>query len=123
VSIALTLAARPNVTVLLVGGRLCSRTLALVDDWAQQAYRDTFVDVAFIATNGLSLGRGLTTPDPAEAIKRAALSAGRSRVLLADHTKVGKDHFARFGDLADIDTFITEDAAQIEAAGPKIVTV
>jgi hypothetical protein len=61
VSIALTLVARPNVTVLLVGGRLRSRTLASVDDWAQQAYRDTFVDVAFIATNVLSLGRGLTT--------------------------------------------------------------
>jgi DeoR family transcriptional regulator, fructose operon transcriptional repressor len=129
VNIALTLVARANVTVLLVGGRLRGRTLASVDDWAQQAYRDTFVDVAFIATNGLSLGRGLTTPDPAEAmVKRAALSAGRRRVLLADHTKVGNDHFARFGDLADVDTFITDhginsdDAAQIEAAGPKIVT-
>ncbi|MET0233153.1 MAG: DeoR/GlpR family DNA-binding transcription regulator [Kibdelosporangium sp.] len=130
VSIALAVVSRPNITVMLVGGRLRGCTLASVDDWAQQAYRDTFVDVAFIATNGLSPERGLTTPDPAEAlVKRAAVSAGRRRVLLADHTKVGNDHFARFGDLADIDTFITDDAvdkaeaARIQAAGPKVVTV
>jgi DeoR family transcriptional regulator, fructose operon transcriptional repressor len=130
VNIAVALVGRANVTVMLVGGRLRSRTLASVDDWAVQAYRDTFVDIAFVATNGLSPGRGLTTPDPAEAmVKRAAIAAGRRRVLLADHTKVGNDHFARFGDLADIDTFITDDgieralAAQISAAGPRIVTV
>jgi DeoR family fructose operon transcriptional repressor len=94
-----------------------------------QALRDTFVEVAFIATNGVSMERGLTTPDPAEAmVKRAAMSCGRRCVLLADHTKVGNDHFARFADLGDIDTFITdtgidsEVAAEIASAGPKVIT-
>jgi DeoR family fructose operon transcriptional repressor len=130
VNIALALIARPNVTVMLVGGRLRSRTLASVDAWALQALRDTFVEVAFIATNGVSVDRGLTTPDTSEAmVKRAAIATGRRCVLLADHTKVGNDHFARFGDLADIDTLITDTgvdpgvAAEIGAAGPKVVTV
>ncbi|GAB3880860.1 DeoR/GlpR family DNA-binding transcription regulator [Kibdelosporangium lantanae] len=129
VNIALTLVTRPNVTVMLVGGRLRGKTLASVDAWALQALRDTFVEVAFIATNGISVERGLTTPDPAEAmVKKAAIGAGRRCVLLADHTKVGNDHFARFADLGDIDTFITdkdvddEVAAEIEAAGPKVIT-
>jgi DeoR family fructose operon transcriptional repressor len=129
VNIALTLITRPNVTVMLVGGRLRSKTLASVDAWALQALRDTFVDVAFIATNGISVERGLTTPDPAEAmVKKAAIAAGRRCVLLADHTKVGNDHFARFADLGDIDTFITdkdiddEVAAEIATAGPKVIT-
>jgi DeoR family fructose operon transcriptional repressor len=130
VSIALTLSARPNLTVMLVGGRLRSRTLASVDGWALQALRDTFVEVAFMATNGLSVARGLTTPDSAEAtVKRAAMACARRCVLLADHTKVGNDHFARFGELSDVDVLITDDginagiAAEIEASGPKVLQV
>ncbi|HEV7974508.1 DeoR/GlpR family DNA-binding transcription regulator [Amycolatopsis sp.] len=129
VSIALSLTTRPNLTVMLVGGRLRSRTLASVDAWALQALKDTFVEVAFIASNGVSAERGLTTPDSAEAmVKRAAIASARRSVLLADHTKVGNDHFARFADLSDIDTFITDNgidsavAAEIAAEGPKIVT-
>jgi DeoR family fructose operon transcriptional repressor len=130
VNIALTLTARPNLTVMLVGGRLRSRTLATVDAWALHALSDTFVEVAFIATNGVSPERGLTTPDAAEAmIKRAAIASSRRCVLLADHTKVGTDHFTRFAELKDIDTFITDAgldermAAELGEAGPRIVTV
>ncbi|MFC6094830.1 DeoR/GlpR family DNA-binding transcription regulator [Saccharothrix lopnurensis] len=130
VNIALMLTSRPNLTVMLVGGRLRSRTLATVDAWALQALKDSFVEVAFIATNGLSSERGLTTPDPAEAmVKRAAIGAARRCVLLADHTKIGNDHFARFADLADIETLITDSgidsavAEELEAAGPRVVIV
>lgn len=129
VNIALNLTARPNLTIMLVGGRLRSRTLATVDAWALQALQSTFVDVAFIATNGISPERGLTTPDTAEAmIKSAAVASARRCVLLADHTKVGNDYFARFAELRDIDTFITdtavdaEIAAEIASAGPRVVT-
>ncbi|MGM1058735.1 DeoR/GlpR family DNA-binding transcription regulator [Saccharothrix sp. Mg75] len=130
VNIALLLAARPNLTVMLVGGRLRSRTLASVDAWALQALKDSFVEVAFIATNGVSSERGLTTPDHAEAmVKRAAIAAARRCVLLADHTKIGNDHFARFADLGDIETLITDSgidsavAEELEAAGPRVVVV
>ena len=130
VNIALSMAGRPNLTVMLAGGRLRAKTLATVDAWALQALQDTFVEVAFIATNGLSVERGLTTPDPAEAmVKRAAIACARRCVLLADHTKVGNDYFARFADLGDIDTLITDTgidaavAAEIGAAGPAVMTV
>lgn len=129
VNIALTLATRPNLTIMLVGGRLRSRSLATVDSWALRALGETFVDVAFIATNGVSVERGLTTPDSAEAmIKRAAIASGRRCVLLADHTKVGNDYFTRFAELKDIDTFITDGgidagaAQEIANAGPRVVT-
>jgi DeoR family fructose operon transcriptional repressor len=126
--VSVALASRPNVTVLLVGGRVRGRTLAAVDAWALDALGQTFVDVAFVATNGVSTKRGLTTPDHAEAaVKRAMIACSRRAVLLADHTKVGVDHLARFGDLADIDTFITDSgldartAAELEALGPRVV--
>lgn len=48
-------------------------------------------------------------------------------MLLADSAKHGQEHFARFGDLTDIDLIVTdsglgtEDAAAIEAAGTEVV--
>ena len=126
--IAMSLTARPNVTVLTIGGRVRGRTLAMVDSWALRVLADTFVDVAFIGTNGVSVERGLTTPDVAEAaVKRAMLGAARRVVVLADHTKVGNDCFARFGELEAVDTLVSDDgldvtvAADLQAAGPRVV--
>lgn len=128
--IALALATRPNLTVLLIGGRVRGRTLAAVDSWALHALGESYVDVAFLATNGVSVERGLTTPDTTEAaVKRAMVRAARRTVLLADHTKVGSDHLARFADVADIDVLITDsgieadDAARLRAAGPAVIVV
>jgi DeoR family transcriptional regulator, fructose operon transcriptional repressor len=126
--IALSLSVRPGLTVRLVGGRVRGRTQAVVDDWALRVLGDTYVDVAFVGTNGISVERGLTTPDPAEAaVKQAMLAAARRVVVLADHTKVGAAHFARFGGLREVALLITDSgldadvAARLEAAGPTVV--
>jgi DeoR family fructose operon transcriptional repressor len=126
--IAMALSNRPNITVLLVGGRVRGRTLAAVDDWALHALQETYVDVAFMGTNGVTAQRGLTTPDTTEAAaKRAMIAASRRAVLLADHTKVGAVHLARFAALDDIDTIVTDsgidadDAERLRTAGPRLV--
>lgn len=126
--IATLLGSRPNLNVLLLGGRLRARTLATVEDWALRAIADLYVDVVFLGTNGCSVRRGLTTPDPAEAsVKRAMIAAARRAVLLADHTKFGNDHFARFGSLTDLDLIVTDSdvedrhAVEMESAGVRVV--
>lgn len=126
--LATELARMPNLTVIAVGGRVRHRTLACVDDWALRTLGSLFVDVAFLGTNGVSVSRGLTTPDPAEAaVKRATLSVSRRRILLADHTKVGAVSLCRYGEVSDIDVIITdtglgdEVADELEAAGPDVV--
>jgi len=116
-SLAATLAVRPNLTVLMLGGRVRSRTLAAVDDWALGLLGQLHVDVTFIATNGVSVKHGLTTPDVAEsAVKKAMIGAARRTVLLADHTKVGNDCMARFAELDDIDVVITDSGLDEETA-------
>ena len=127
-NLTVTLSQRPNLTVHVLGGRVRGRTLATVDVWALRALDDLYVDVAFVATNGVSVERGLTTPDPTEAaVKRAMMGAARRTVVLADHTKVGNDHFVRFGDVRSVDVFVTdaglapEIARELEAAGPRVV--
>jgi DeoR family fructose operon transcriptional repressor len=125
--LATSFAMRSNVTVIMLGGRVRGRTLATVDDMVLQPLSQLHVDVAFMATNGLSVRHGLTTPDPAEAsVKRSMIGAARRTVLLADHTKIGNDYLARFGALSDVDLLITdtaiddEDADEIEQAGLRI---
>jgi DeoR family fructose operon transcriptional repressor len=126
--LATTLAMRPNVTVIMLGGRVRGRTLATVDDMALQPLSQLRVDVAFMATNGLSLEHGLTTPDPAEAsVKRAMIRSARRTVLLTDHTKIGNDHLARFASVAEVDLLITDTGLdddvteELEQAGLQVV--
>ncbi|MEU3979474.1 DeoR/GlpR family DNA-binding transcription regulator [Streptomyces sp. NPDC026672] len=126
--IAARLADHPGIQLHLVGGRVRHRTRAAVDAWALRAYGEIRADVLFVAANGFSAEHGLTTPDLAEAaVKRAAIAAARRVVLLADSAKHGQEHFARFGDLGDVDLLITdgglspEDAAAIERGGTEVV--
>jgi DeoR family transcriptional regulator, fructose operon transcriptional repressor len=126
--IAVLVTKAPNLSLYLLGGRVRGRTLAAVGSWVTNALHDVFVDVAFIGTNGLSVTRGLSTPDQSEAAaKRAMINAARRSVVLTDHTKIGVEHFSRFANLPDIAAVITdsgldpETAADIEALGPEVV--
>ncbi|MGP3959625.1 DeoR/GlpR family DNA-binding transcription regulator [Nonomuraea sp. 3N208] len=126
--LATVLAARPNLHVIMLGGRLRGKTLATVDDWALRPLAHLNVDVAFMGTNGCSPARGLTTPDPAEAaIKRAMVNAAQRSVLLADHTKFSNTYLATFAELSEIDVVISDTgldaalAADVAAAGPEVI--
>jgi len=126
--IAMALATRTDLTVHLLGGRVRHRTMATVDHVALAELADLSVDVAFLGTNGVSVQRGLTTADPAEAaVKRAMVRAARRAVVLADASKLGDDQFARFAALDDVETLVMDSsvdpriAVELEAAGPRVV--
>lgn len=128
--IAMQIAHRPNYELWMPGGRVRGRTLAQVDAWALRSLADVRVDVAFVATNGVAVKAGLTTPDFAESeVKRRMIAMAERVVLLADSSKVDQVHLARFGDLADIDVFITDERLpaatfrQLASAGPEVECV
>jgi DeoR family fructose operon transcriptional repressor len=107
--IAALLLEKPQLEVHLIGGRLRAPTSAAVGPWAGRVLRDLHVDVLFAGTNGVSVARGLTTPDPEEAEAKALmLAAARHRILLADHTKLGAERLCRHGSLDDVDLFVTD---------------
>ncbi|MFL5798443.1 MAG: DeoR/GlpR family DNA-binding transcription regulator [Actinomycetota bacterium] len=126
--VGLELTLRRNVQLYLIGGRVRGRTLADVDDWALRQLADLRVDVAFIGTNGLSVARGLSTPDPAEAaVKRDMCRAAQQVVVLADHTKVGEEDAVRFASIEQVDALVTDaglphpDRQALEEAGVEVV--
>lgn len=125
--IASIVATRPNVTLHLVGGHVRGRTLVAVGAWATRALATLGADVVFLGANGISAERGVTTPDVAEAeVKYALTVAARRTVVLADHTKIGRDELVTVVRSDHIDTLITDSSApadlltDLETAGVTV---
>ena len=128
VPVAARLADLPHIELHLLPGKVRPATHAAVGADTVAALGDVRVDVAFIATNGISTGYGLTTPDREEAAaKRAIIECARRTVVLADSTKIGLETAVRFAVLADIDTLVTDgdidraDRRELEKAGLEVV--
>jgi DeoR family transcriptional regulator, fructose operon transcriptional repressor len=126
--VGLELSRRRRLQLYVVGGRVRERTLAHVGDWALRPLSDLRADVAFVGTNGLSLVRGLSTPDPAEAaVKREMCRAAQQVVVLTDHTKVGEEAAVRFAAIDQVDVLVTDtgldpaDRRAFDEAGVEVV--
>ena len=112
VPIAARLAGAPGITLHLLGGRVRGVTQSAVGESTLGALADLRADVAFLGANGVSTDHGFSTPDEAEAaVKRAMTRAGQQVVVLADSTKLGREHLVRFAALADVDVLVTDDEA------------
>lgn len=110
VPLAARLAGLPHIELILLPGRVRTTTQAAVGADTVAALADLRADVSFVATNGLSIEHGLTTPDRDEAAaKRALVAAGRRTVLLADSSKIGVESTVRFAELGQIDVVVTDD--------------
>jgi DeoR family fructose operon transcriptional repressor len=128
VPIATRLSVSSGVTLHVLGGRVRGITQTAVGDSTVRALGDLRVDVVFLGTNGISVAHGFSTPDEAEAAtKRAMVRAAQRSVVLADSSKLGREHLVRFAALEDVDVLVTDaeaDAAtvaELEQAGIEVV--
>ena len=100
----------------LLGGRVRGLTQAAVGADALRVLGSLRVDVAFVGTNALTVGHGLSTPDPDEAeVKRAMIDAAQQVVVVADSSKIGVEHMISFGAAARIDVLVTDSDISIAA--------
>jgi DeoR family transcriptional regulator, fructose operon transcriptional repressor len=112
VPIAARLAGFGGTRLYLLGGRVRGTTQAAVGEETVRALENLRVDVAFLGTNALSPQFGLSTPDEEEAsVKRAMVRSGHRVVVLADSSKLGREHLVRFAPLDAIDVLVTDDGA------------
>ena len=128
VPIAARLVGTAGLTVHVAGGQVRGTTQAAVGPETVRTYSDLRVDVAFVGTNALTCGHGLSTPNAEEAaVKRALVAAGRQVVVLADSTKLGQEDLVRFATVEQVDVLVTDDgiadddARQIGDAGVEVV--
>ena len=125
---AARLASYAQVDLHLLPGRVRRTTQAAVGIETVQALGSLRVDIAFMGTNGISVGHGLSTPDRDEAAtKRAMVESAQQVVVLADATKIGLERTVRFAELDEVDVLVTDDGIAaadrkaFESAGMEVV--
>ena len=109
VPVAHALSTVPGIDLTVLGGQVRGITAAAVGPSTVDALRSLRPDLAFVGTNGIAAGFGLSTPDPAEAaVKAAIVRAARRVIVLADADKMGVESLVSFADIADIDVLVTD---------------
>ena len=128
--VARIMAPAEQMSVIQLGGRVRERTMGTVDHWAIDMLSDMVIDLAIMGANGISLDRGLTTPDPAlQALKQRVVLVSRRRVFVGISTKFGVRSFCRFADVTDFEKLITDngltayDARRYSDLGPEVIRV
>jgi DeoR family fructose operon transcriptional repressor len=120
----------PGIETLVTGGTLRKETIAMVGPIADHTLSMIRVDKAFVATNGLDVKVGLTTPNLIEAAtKRSMIQSAKQVILLTDRSKFGKVSLAKFADVSDIHVCITDQGTpgafveQLESRGIEMILV
>ena len=128
--VAGSLAEAENISVLLLGGRVRSGTLATVDHWTTKMLAGFVIDLAFIGANGITRDHGLTTPDPAVSeVKSQAIRSARRTVFAGVHTKFGAVSFCRFAEVGALEAIVTStqlpaaEAHRYSLLGPQVIRV
>lgn len=102
----------PPSRLIVIGGAVKSDELSVSGISALEQCRNLRVDTAFVGASAVDSTAGVTDYDYEDAaIKRAIIQGARQVVVLADGSKLGKQALALVADLAQVDTLITDDAA------------
>ncbi len=115
IEIARCLEEAEGVNIIMIGGTLRKNLHCTVGPIAASTLSGLNVDKAFMATNGLSIEKGLTTPDINQAeIKKIMIDIASEVIVLCDSSKLGKNSFVQFAPLNRIDKLITNNGVNSE---------
>jgi DeoR/GlpR family transcriptional regulator of sugar metabolism len=113
--VAAALMQSPQVDVVMMGGNLRRSIQALVGPVTEQNAEGLRVSQVFLSGEGVTVERGLTTPNLfAAATDQALAAAARQVVVLADSAKIGKDTMCQTVPCPDIDVLITDSGVDAE---------
>jgi len=113
--IAMFLECSSNADVLIAGGTVRRNFHCTTGQRAIDTIADLNVNRTFLAANGVSIERGITTPSIETAyVKERFVAMAREVVLLADSTKINKASFARYAEMQQVGVLITDSEADKE---------
>jgi DeoR/GlpR family transcriptional regulator of sugar metabolism len=125
--VALELASRPAIQVVMLGGALTQQSLSCVGPLADYALESYHVQKAFLSCRGVDARRGVSESNDEQArLKRKTISLSERTYLLADHTKLALKSRFFFAQPGEIDAMVTDlplDTAleaALTASGMKI---
>lgn len=107
--IARCLEAFEGVNVVFLGGNIRKHFHCTLGPAGIRMLAELTVDKAFMATNGLSLLKGATTPDVNHAeTKKAMIATANKVIVLCDGSKIEKYSFAQFATVAQLDIVVSD---------------
>jgi DeoR family transcriptional regulator of aga operon len=115
-NIAIEVALRPRLKLIMTGGVSRTQSYELVGPLADNVLAGLNIGVAVVGVDGISARGGLTTHDEVEAHTNATLISRAARVIVvADGSKIGQDCLARICDLSVAGELITDSSADPDA--------
>lgn len=121
INVAMELSHRTDLKVYVTGGYLSGDWFALVGPAAIESTQAMYVDKIFLGVDGIHHERGLTSNYPDQAtIHHAMLKQAATKIVVADHRKIGVTGTALICQTAEIDFLITDLQATDEAVAPFI---
>jgi len=101
--------------ILMPGGMVRKESLSLVGPRTEAFFQDLQVDKLFLGVEGVDVQGGLTVPDPIEAsAKKAMVKAAKQTIVVADHSKLGRNILSVIIPLGEADLLITDSGAEQE---------
>lgn len=106
------LAKKTNIQVVMLGGQLRRRNMALYGGQTMDALSDLHVDKLFLGVDGFDLQRGITTHYEPEAIlNRRMVSVAQSIIAVTDSSKFGRSCLHRIIGIDQISALVTDTDA------------
>ena len=117
-----------SISVVMLGGELRKNFHCTVGAAGIKMLAQLSVDKAFMGTNSLSISKGASTPNIQQAeIKKAMIASAKKVILLCSNSKLGRDSFAHFASLDQIDSLIidkldVDEKFEFEERGVEVLT-
>ena len=110
VNIASVLRSNRGITTIVTGGTLFHDSYMLNGQIANESLQQLSVDKAFIATPALNVEKGLTHfNELLIATKKNMIDAAAKKIVVTDHTKIGRRALYTFLPIDQIDLLITDN--------------
>lgn len=114
-SVAIELAKKPKVKVILTGGTVSENSLSLVGPTAIRSIEHFHVDKTFFSCKGFDKEWGVSDSNEQQAnVKRRIIKNSDEVILLIDHSKLGQKSFANIDDKKVLDYIVVDGSANIE---------
>lgn len=115
INIAIELASKKNLNLMLTGGSIRSESYSLVGPDAESVINNYYFDKFFLGVDGLDLEHGLTTPNPMEAqLNRLMVKRAHEIIAVTDSSKFGRYSFSFICGIESISTIITDTKISTE---------
>jgi DeoR/GlpR family transcriptional regulator of sugar metabolism len=128
---SLQISSSPNIDLVLTGGEVNRRKLCMVGDYATHILSKISANKCFLGVSGISANLGISTSVLQETTINSMMlkKCTGPTIILADNSKVGKNHNFLVGEINMISYLITDSNADpkelelIKSKGIKVLTV